>query len=100
MQHQHPPPCNTQPQGGAPLVDLLRSRLAHRALQLLVDDEDDLFYTQGRYHSTLMEAMVRRGWHGGVGWGGVWMGGGAGLWGGRGTSFERRHLLNQQAVVA
>lgn len=40
------------------MVELLRARLAHRALALLVDDEDDLFYEQGRYHSTLMDAMV------------------------------------------
>lgn len=45
-------------QGGAPIVDLLRARLAHRALQLLVDDEDDLFYDTGRYHTALLEGLV------------------------------------------
>ncbi|KIZ03660.1 hypothetical protein MNEG_4303 [Monoraphidium neglectum] len=55
--HRAPAPAALT-QGGAPLVELLRGRLAHRALQLLVDDEDDLFYDQGRYHSALLEAMA------------------------------------------
>jgi hypothetical protein len=35
---------------------------------LLQDDEDDLFYDAGRYHSALMQGLVR-GWGRGVGGG-------------------------------
>jgi hypothetical protein len=53
-----PPPAPARPQGGAPLVELLKARLAHRAMGLLQDDEDDLFYETGRYHSALMAGLV------------------------------------------
>lgn len=59
-------------QGVSQLLRLLAGALCTKAVQQLVDDEDDLFFESGRHMPELLAALVRPGcvWGGGEGgWG-------------------------------
>lgn len=55
---RHPRPTWPYPHIHASPHPVLR-RLAARAVQLLADDEEDLYFAGGRAHSELMAALVR-----------------------------------------
>ena len=54
-----PNPSDLAASGARQLVLLLGLRLAARAVKVLEDDEDDLFYETGRSTQEMMQALVR-----------------------------------------